>query len=518
MPEMRTGRDTPLRAVTFDPALRNLTNGAWTIRQTNLEGLRDTAEKGLIILLWGAVPIVAAVAYGRDLSWIWPALAVASALLPTLSRLAGSGSSNQATRLIIAITLVWTVSIFVGELSGHRWQSDAHMAYFAACALLAAFCDPLALVVATVAVALHHLGLNFLAAALVYPGGEDFFRVVFHALILLLETGTLIWLVATLESLFRAAAEKQAEADAARAAETAANAERARLEAVASEDRRKALHGTAAVFEGKLLGLVREVAAAAADMRKSADALSVSATVATRETTAVASASEETARSVQTVASAADELSTTVADIAKQIGQASRTAGKAVAEAGSTDATIKELSAAANKIGEVVGLIQTIASQTNLLALNATIEAARAGDAGKGFAVVASEVKSLAEQTAKATEEIQTQIAAIQAQTQRAVGAIGGIAGVIEEISGITTSVASSVEQQGAAASEIARSAQAAAVGTDSVSSGANELSKTAATTGSAAAAALTTADALVSRCRVLGEQIEAFVASLKAA
>jgi methyl-accepting chemotaxis protein len=495
-----------------------MSGGTWTIRQTNLEGLRNTAEKGLIILLWSAVPLIAAVAFGRDLSWIWPALAAASALVPTVSRLAGNGASNQVTRLAVAITLVWTVSIFVGELSGHRWQSDAHMDYFAACALLAAFCDPLALLLATVAVALHHLGLNFLASALVYPGGEDFFRVIFHAVILLLETGTLIWLVSTLQALFSAAAEKQAEVDAARAAETAAHAEGVRLEAVAAQDRRKALHGTAAAFEGKVLGLVRELAAAAGDMRKSADGLSVSAIVATRETTAVANASQETARSVQTVASAADELSITVADISKQVGQASRTAGKAVAEAGSADATMKELSAAANKIGEVVGLIQTIASQTNLLALNATIEAARAGDSGKGFAVVASEVKSLAGQTAKATEEIQAQINAIQAQTQRAVSVIGGIAGVIEEISGITTSVASSVEQQGAAASEIARSAQAAATGTDSVSSGANELSKAATVTGGAAAAALATADALASRCRALGEQIEGFVAELNAA
>jgi methyl-accepting chemotaxis protein len=496
----------------------DMSNGSRNIGHANLEGLRNTAEKGMIALLWSAVPLAAAVAFGRGLGWIWLALAGVSALAPTLSRFAGRGSSTQTTRVVVAISLVWMVSIFVGELSGHAWQTDTHMAYFAACALLAAFCDPVALLVATVAVALHHLGLNFLAAALVYPGGEDFFRVVLHAVILLLETGTLIWLGWTLQSLFRAAAQRQAEVDAARAAEAASNTERARLEAAALQDRRKALHSTAAAFEGSVLGLVRELAGAAGEMRKSADALSVSASVATRETTAVASASQETARSVQTVASAADELSTTVADIAKQVGQASRTAGKAVAEAGSADATIKELSAAANKIGEVVGLIQTIASQTNLLALNATIEAARAGDTGKGFAVVASEVKSLAGQTAKATEEIQAQITAIQAQTQRAVGAIGGIAGVIEEISGITTSVASSVEQQGAAASEIARSAQAAAIGTDSVSSGANALSKTAESTGGAAAAALATADALASRCRALGEQIEAFVADLKAA
>ena len=488
------------------------------IGDRNLESLRNIAERGLIALLWSTVPIVAMIAFARDLAWMWPAMAATAALVSTGARVAGQGSSTQTTRLVITICLMWSVSIFVGELNGHRWQSDAHMAYFAACALLAAFCDPLALVLATVAVALHHLGLNFIASAMVYPGGEDFFRVIFHAVILLLETGTLIWLVVTLRSLFRTAATKQAEADAARAAETAANAERTRLEQGAAEERRRTLHNAAASFERSVLGLVRDLASAAAEMRKSADSLSSSAATTSRETSAVASASYETAQSVQTVASAADELSITVAEIGKQLNQASRTAGRAVSEAGSTDSTIEELSGAANKIGEVVGLIQTIASQTNLLALNATIEAARACDAGRGFAVVASEVKSLAEQTAKATEEIQMQIATIQAHTQRAVSAIGGIAGVIQEINGITVSVASSVEQQGAAASEIARSAQAAAAGTDSVSSSANELSKTAETTGSAAAATLTIADALAARCRTLGEQIEAFVASLKAA
>jgi methyl-accepting chemotaxis protein len=352
-----------------------------------LEDLRNSAEKALIGLLWTAVPIACAVAYGRSLGWAAPAMAVTAALLPTLSRLV-STASTHTTRLLVAVTLMWMVSIFVGELAGHPWQTDAHMAYFAACALLAAFCDPVALLVATAAVALHHLGLDLLAPSLVYPGGEDFFRVVLHAVILVLETGALIWLAWKLGWLFRTAEEKTGEATAARAAEAAANAERRRLEKASAEERRKTAHDAAAAFKANVLDLVAELAAAAADMRTAADVLSVSAGDAMRQTTTVAAASQETAQSVQTVAAAADELSTTVRDIAGNVARASRTAGKAVADATAANATIKGLAAAAQKIGEVVGLIQSIASQTNLLALNATIEAARAGDAGKGFAVV----------------------------------------------------------------------------------------------------------------------------------
>src|SRR5580704_12744548 len=117
-----------------------MSNGSRNIGHANLEGLRNTAEKGMIALLWSAVPLAAAVAFGRGLGWIWLALAGVSALAPTLSRFAGRGSSTQTTRVVVAISLVWMVSIFVGELSGHAWQTDTHMAYFAACALLAAFC------------------------------------------------------------------------------------------------------------------------------------------------------------------------------------------------------------------------------------------------------------------------------------------------------------------------------------------------------------------------------------------
>ena len=191
----------------------------------------------------------------------------------------------------------------------------------------------------------------------------------------------------------------------------------------------------------------------------------------TRWSSAVASAAEETSVNVQTVSAGTEELSSSIAEIGRQVVTSAEIARKAVEEAGATDATMQGLADNASRISVVVDLIQMIASQTNLLALNATIEAARAGEAGRGFAVVASEVKSLASQTAKATDEIRPQIASMQTVTTSAVGAIRNIGQTIGEINDVTTAIAAAVEQQGAATREIARNIQHAAGGTSEVSS-----------------------------------------------
>jgi len=233
---------------------------------------------------------------------------------------------------------------------------------------------------------------------------------------------------------------------------------------------------------------------------------------------AVASAAEETSVNVQTVSAGTEQLSSSVAEIGRQVVTSAEIARKAVNEATATDATMRGLADNASRISVVVDLIQVIASQTNLLALNATIEAARAGEAGRGFAVVASEVKSLASQTAKATEEIRAQIATMQSVTTSAVSAIRNIGQTIGEINDVTTAIAAAVEQQGAATREIARNVQHAAGGTSEVSSNIVGVSTASAEAGTAAGEVLKASDALRREAEGLRAEVDAFLTNIRAA
>jgi methyl-accepting chemotaxis protein len=291
-----------------------------------------------------------------------------------------------------------------------------------------------------------------------------------------------------------------------------------RAEAAAKERRQKALEAAIAEFERAAKDIVESVSNAAGEMRQSAASMSSTAEEASRQATAVAAASEQASSNVQTVATAGEELSSSIAEIGRQVAQSTSIAGKAVEEAQSTDAKVQSLANAAQKIGEVVQLITDIAGQTNLLALNATIEAARAGEAGKGFAVVASEVKSLANQTAKATEEIAAQIGAIQGATKESVDAIKSIGRTIGEISEIATTIASAVEEQGAATQEIARNVQQAAKGTQDVSTNIGSLTQAAGETGAAATQVLGASDELAKQAESLRQQVNSFLEKVRAA
>jgi methyl-accepting chemotaxis protein len=260
------------------------------------------------------------------------------------------------------------------------------------------------------------------------------------------------------------------------------------------------------------------VSTAASRMKGSAEKMSRVAAQAKEQTGAVASASEQAAANVQTVASATEELSSSISEISRQVGESTRIAAQAVEQVAKSEVTVTELANAANRIGEVVGLINTIAAQTNLLALNATIEAARAGEAGKGFAVVASEVKSLATQTARATEGITAQVTAIQGSTQEAVDTIKGIGQIIDKMSEIATTVAAAVEEQGAATAEIARNIQQAASGTQNVSNNIVGVSNAANQTGETASDVLQSSDGLAAESEALSNEVGRFLARIKAA
>ena len=286
-----------------------------------------------------------------------------------------------------------------------------------------------------------------------------------------------------------------------------------------AEDRRRAeLLKLADTFEAKVKSVVQFVATTTTEVTASAEALTTVADRASSLASAVSNASGQASGNVQAVDSASEELSSSIAEIGRQVAQSGKVATQAVGEAKETTETIGALAEAAQKIGDVVKLINGIAGQTNLLALNATIEAARAGEAGRGFAVVASEVKSLANQTARATEDIAQQIAGIQDSTAKAVAAIGRIDETIGRISAVASEIAAAIGQQGAATQEIARNIQQAASGTRDVASNIAGVSEAASETGKVSGGVLSASRELSSRAETLRGEVDRFLSTVRAA
>jgi len=283
-------------------------------------------------------------------------------------------------------------------------------------------------------------------------------------------------------------------------------------------ERRVEIQKLASDFEGAVGEIINTVSSASTELEHSAGTLTRTAERAQDLTRMVAGASSEATANVQSVASATEEMTSSVNEISRQVQDSARIANHAVEQARKTNDRVSELSSAATRIGAVVELINNIAGQTNLLALNATIEAARAGEAGRGFAVVASEVKALAEQTAKATDEIGQQIAGIQTATQDSVAAIKEIGDTIGQLSEISSTIASAVEEQGAATQEIARNVQQAAQGTIKVSSHIGDVERGASETGSASTQLFTAAQSLARESSRLKQEVSHFLQTVRAA
>jgi methyl-accepting chemotaxis protein len=487
------------------------------IESRDLEALRDTTSKALLVALLLQLPICVTIGMLRGMDWLLPAgFMAAMALAAAMSwRFTGNGLS---TRLTFAVALMGDVSMLAFQLAGHPWQIDLHMYFFVALASLVAYCDYRPIVAGAVAVALHHLVLNFILPAAVYPGGGDLGRVAIHAVLILVEAGVLGWLAHKLSRMFETTAQKTVEAEAAIAAKTRANAEHTEVERRSKHDRDAAMRELAAGFERNIGHIVEAVSVAAGEMQGMSSSMSSSSDATARQTAAAAAASTRASTNVGTVASATEELTTSISKIAHQVTRSTEIAGKAAEEARRTNTVVEGLATGTQKIGEVVTLIQNIASQTNLLALNATIEAARAGEHGRGFAVVASEVKALANQTAQATEEISTQIQSIQAATGEAVNAIQAIGGTIAEIDQISNEIATAVDQQGAATREIAGNVQQAADGTRVVNDNILSVTRASDEAGIAASKLLDAANGLSSQSERLKSEVDSFLGSLRAA
>lgn len=282
--------------------------------------------------------------------------------------------------------------------------------------------------------------------------------------------------------------------------------------------KQKAIRDIAASFESSVGGIVTTVAAAATELEHTARSMSAIAEATSSKAVVVSAAAEQATTSVATVASSTEQLNGAVAEISRQVSQASRIASSAVVKARSTSETMAQLSHAAEKIGEVISLISDIAGQTNLLALNATIESARAGEAGRGFAVVAAEVKALAGQTAKATEDISQQIAAMQQISRQSVSAISEIQVTINEIDSVSTAISAAVEEQSATTREISRSTGEAAIGTKDVTRHITDVQREASETGDAAGQVVSASGELGRQAEQLRRQVDTFLATLRAA
>ena len=286
----------------------------------------------------------------------------------------------------------------------------------------------------------------------------------------------------------------------------------------AKEARATALAGLVRNFETQVGGMTSQLSSASTELEATARSMSGTAKETDAQASVVGAAAGEAAASVNSVAAASEQLSASIQEISRQVAESAQMTAKAVEDARRTDTVVRALAEGADKIGQVVGMITSIAGQTNLLALNATIEAARAGDAGRGFAVVASEVKSLAQQTAQATEEIAGQVSQIQAATRQAVSAISDIAATIKDVSSIAAAISTAVEQQGSATAEIARNVQNTAASTQEVTSNIAGVSQAAGNTGTAAAGVLAAADGLSRQAERLNIEVNSFIAKVQAA
>jgi methyl-accepting chemotaxis protein len=295
-------------------------------------------------------------------------------------------------------------------------------------------------------------------------------------------------------------------------------ADQVRLEAEAAAKRKADMLALAEQFEAAVGKIVEMVSSAATELQAAAQSLTATSEETAAQAAAVAAAAEEAATNVQTVAAAVEELAASASEIGQQVSQSTLVASRAVGEAGETNSRMTSLRADADKIGAIVGLIGDIAAQTNLLALNATIESARAGEAGKGFAVVAQEVKSLAEQTSKATAEISAQIGGMQGSTEDAVVAISSVGRTIGDINGIAAAIVAAVEEQGATTAAVARNVQQAAMGTNEVTTNIAAVLQAAEVSSSAATQVLSSASELARQSETLRGEVRKFVDHVRAA
>lgn len=512
---------------------------------TNLGDIRTAAAKYLTYALWAHVPVflVMGLLIGQDGLIATTIVTILVAAGPTAAMMMQRGSDLH--QYLVAAGIVLMPAILVYVFRGHPWQIDAHMYFFACLAFLALLCDARSVIIAAAVIAVHHLLFNFIVPTWVFPEGADFMRVVFHAVIVVVETAGLFWVTTKLATTFAAVeeAEVKTQAEAAAAREAADNAAAARHEAEEAlqafklaESEKEALAAAKAKeledadaradkrleqlgddLESTLRASVTELRSVNKSLMEEVETLKQISNETTSATSVAMGATDNVSHNVNTVASSAEEMSASISEISRQVNQSTQVVGEARSYVELSEQRIVDLATRADKINDVLKMIGDIAEQTNLLALNATIEAARAGDAGKGFAVVASEVKSLANQSANATQEIGELLAGIREATTDAVDVNKKIVDVVGKIEENSNGIAAAVEQQSAATEEIARSAQSAAGDTVEASAAVRNLESISGKVSDISNKTADAVSALSDQMHVLDESCDTFVKRLRA-
>lgn len=468
-----------------------------------IQDIRSTFTKIMTYALFGHILIVLLAGLMTHHGVVGPLIfSVVLATVPyVVLRLQGE---SELQRQLAGVSLVLFAALLLYQFRGHPWQIDVHMYFFAVLAAITAFVDFKVIVVAAAVVAVHHLGLNFLMPSWVFPDGADFWRVMLHATVVVLEIPSLIWLALKLGEAFEAVEvakfEAEAEANRAQAAQAEAEAQACKAEEALQEvriaqeenillqketeeerlqiakDRAAAREAAAQDFEQSVLRLLNDMVGATTAIGQSADSLMSTTEVANQKIGVVSNASMGMSDNIETVASSMEQMSATAAEISSQVMRTVEVAENASNASLRGKESIDELSKRTSEIRAVIQMINDIAEQTNLLALNATIEAARAGEAGKGFAVVAHEVKSLATQSAQATQEIEALINSIIKASDEAANENDNIVQIISEVKQNSSGISAAVEEQSATTTETARAAQRTSNETKEVSRNTEEL------------------------------------------